>query len=253
MATVLPEYFSTLAPFRETFRGGRPILTYHCVGPRPRHARLKGMYLPTRWFRRQLNELRAAGFGSAWLDEVPGPAGGPAAVVLTFDDGCRNVRVHALPMLEEFGFRAVVFLVADLLGQTTEWQARAGGVAEPLMDEAEIRDWLAAGHRIGSHTCTHPWLTRLPPAAAREEITASRRKLEDRFGVLVRDFCYPYGDFDARVRDLVAEAGYQTAVTTLPGMNDPETPRLELRRWTARHPSRRLRHLWQRWRAAWKF
>lgn len=252
MDPVLPEYYSTLAPFRESFRRGRPILTYHSVGPRPRGVRLKGLYLPPRWFRRQMRELRAAGFASAWLDEVPGPDGGPPAVVLTFDDGCRNVRVHALPVLEEAGFHAVVFLVADLLGRTSEWQAWAGGVAEPLMDAAEIRDWLAAGHRIGSHTCTHPWLTRLAPAAAREEITASRRKLEDQFGVPVRDFCYPYGDYDARVRDLVAEAGYQTAVTTRPGLNGPETPRLELRRWTARYPSRRLRHLWQRWRAAWK-
>lgn len=253
MASALPEYYSTLASFGEAFRRGRPILTYHCVGPRPWGARLKGLYLPTRWFQRQLSELRAAGFVTAGLAEVSRPASEPPAVVITFDDGCRNVRVHALPVLEETGFRAVVFLVADLLGRTTEWQARAGGVAEPLMDEAEIRDWLAAGHAIGSHTCTHPWLTRLSPSAAREEITASRRKLEDRFGVPVRDFCYPYGDFDARVRDLVAEAGYRTAVTTRPGLNGPETPRLELRRWTARYPSRRLRHLWQRWRAAWKF
>ncbi len=242
-------YYTTLAPFRDLFRAGLPILTYHSLGPRPRGTRLKGLYLPVRLFHRQLRELRAAGFESAPLPASPAELKAPGRVVLTFDDGCRNVRQHGLPILHATGFRAVQYLVADLIGRTSEWQAREGGVAEPLMDEAEIREWLAAGHRIGSHTCTHPWLTRLPPARVREEISASRRKLEDRFGVPVLDFCYPYGDWNARVRDLVAEAGYRTAVTTEAGVNGPDADWLALRRLTARYASRRLKDLWQRLRA----
>jgi peptidoglycan/xylan/chitin deacetylase (PgdA/CDA1 family) len=250
MTAGLPSYYSALKPFRACFRAGLPILTYHSLGPRPRGARLKGLYLPTALFRRQLAELRAAGFATAPLPRGRLDAPATPQVVLTFDDGCRNVFEHGLPLLAETGFRAVQYLVADLLGRASEWQAREGGVAEPLMDAAQVREWLAAGHGIGSHTCTHPWLTHLPVARAREEITASRKKLEDLFGVPVPDFCYPYGDFDARIRDLVAEAGYQTAVTTLAGVNLPGADLLTLRRFTARYPSRRLKDLWQRWRAA---
>lgn len=250
MTDAWPSYYTSLAPFRAVFRDGLPILAYHCLGPRPRGVRLKGLYLDTRRFRWQLIELRAAGFESAPLPATPPAPGAPPRIVITFDDGCRNVWQHGLTVLQETGFRAVQYLVADLVGRTSEWQAREGGVAERLMDDAEVRDWLAAGHTIGSHTCTHPWLTRLPADRAREEITASRRKLEDRFGVPVLDFCYPYGDWNARVRDLVAETGYRTAVTTRAGVNGSDADLLALRRFTARYPSRRLKDIWERWRRA---
>jgi peptidoglycan/xylan/chitin deacetylase (PgdA/CDA1 family) len=111
-----------------------------------------------------------------------------------------------------------------------------------------VRLWLAAGHQIGSHTLTHPWLTRLSGPEAREQIVSSKKALEDFFGLPIRHFCYPYGDWDATVRDLVAEAGYETACTTQAGVNTPGTDRFALKRFTARYPSRNLKALWRRWR-----
>jgi len=54
-----PAYYCSLAPFQAWFEQGNPILTYHKLGPRPRHARLKGLYLPRALFARQLRELAA--------------------------------------------------------------------------------------------------------------------------------------------------------------------------------------------------
>jgi peptidoglycan/xylan/chitin deacetylase (PgdA/CDA1 family) len=124
----------------------------------------------------------------------------------------------------------------------------SGEAPEPLMDAGQVREWLAAGHQIGSHTLTHPWLTRLSPAAAREEIFASKKRLEDAFGVPVGHFCYPYGDWNPAVRDLVAEAGYRAACTTEPGLNTSGTDAFALRRFTARYPSRSLKAVWTRLR-----
>jgi peptidoglycan/xylan/chitin deacetylase (PgdA/CDA1 family) len=112
-----------------------------------------------------------------------------------------------------------------------------------LMDAAQVRDWLAAGHAIGSHSLTHARLTRLTVRDAREEIFASRKKLEDTFGVTVEHFCYPYGDWSEAVRDLVIEAGYRTACTTEFGVNTPATPPYALRRITVRRPTRTFRTL----------
>ena len=61
-------------------------------------------------------------------------------------------------------------------------------------------------------------LTEIPAARAREEIAASKKALEDRFGFAVKHFCYPYGEVSPAVRDTVAEAGFETAVTTVPGI-----------------------------------
>jgi peptidoglycan/xylan/chitin deacetylase (PgdA/CDA1 family) len=158
---------------------------------------------------------------------------------------------HGLEPLAENGFRAIQFLVAGFLGRRSEWQAQYGEVLEPLMDASQVREWLAAGHEIGAHTLTHPWLTRVSELEAREEIRGSRLRLEDLFGVPVRHFCYPYGDWNPAVRDLVQEAGFATACTVEFGVNAAATPHFELRRVTARYRSRNLRNLlgwlW-RWR-----
>jgi peptidoglycan/xylan/chitin deacetylase (PgdA/CDA1 family) len=242
-----PQYYSSLAPFADLFRQGRPILTYHHVGPRPRGARLKGLYVDSALFARQLEELKTAHFSTPVFSSAIAPAGKEQAnVFLTFDDGFRDVFQNALPSLRPKGFRAIQFLVADLLGQTNVWQQEAGDVSEPLMEEAQVRDWLAAGQEIGSHTSTHPRLTRLSLEVAREEIRASKKKLEDRFGVPIHHFCYPYGDWNPPVRDLVAEAGYLSACTTKVGLNQAGAPPFELKRFTARYPSRNLKALWAR-------
>ncbi len=244
----LPDYYSELGPFRAAFAQGNPILTYHKLGPAPARVRLKGLYVSTRLFSRQLAELRAAGYRSGSLAGAAGPRR-EKELVLTFDDGYVNVLRLGVGPLRENGFQAVQFLVADLLGRHNEWDVPMGEAPEPMMDAAQVRDWLAAGHDIGSHTLTHPFLSRLPASQAREEIVSSRKKLEDIFGRRIEHFCYPYGDWNAPVRDLVKEAGYATACTTQTGVNLPGDSPFELKRCTARYPSRRLKAIWARFRS----
>lgn len=240
MSGQVPAYYTALAPFRDLFERGNAILTYHKVGPRPRRTRIKGLYVSADLFARQVRELAGAGFANGALAACAGPRTG-RRIVITFDDGYTNVLRHALAPLAESNFQAIQFLVADLLGRRNEWDVPAGEAPEPMMDAAEVREWLAAGHDIGSHTLTHPWLTRLPREQAREEIAASRKKLEDLLGRPIAHFCYPYGDWNPVVRELVAEAGYRTACTTAPGINTPATDPFALCRFTARYRSRNWR------------
>lgn len=251
MSEPWPGYFTRLEPFRELFATGAPLLTYHKFGRRPPGVRLKGLYLPTRLLETQLSELSKAGLTTVGItDVIQSPPG--RAVGLTIDDGFRSVHQEALPALARHGCRATLYLVADRLGGWNDWEQAQGEVAAPLMNREEVREWLGAGHWIGAHTLTHPWLTRIPVSQAREEIGASRRRLEDWFQIPVTDFCYPYGDWNRAVRELVIEAGYRTAVTTDFGVNRGDTDRWSLRRVTARHRSRNFRSLvdwWRRWRS----
>jgi peptidoglycan/xylan/chitin deacetylase (PgdA/CDA1 family) len=240
-------YYHSLKPFRDVFESGNPILTYHKLGPRPAGVRLKGLYFGTKLFARQLAELHAVGFSSGSLTTCTSPRAG-RQIVITFDDGFENVLRHGLEPLAKSRFQAIQFLVADRLGRSNEWDLAVGEAPERLMDAAQIRDWLAAGHDIGSHTLTHPFLTQLSPAAAREEITASKHKLEDLFGRAVLHFCYPYGDWNEAIRELVMAAGYRTACTTDVGVNTPAESPFALKRFTARYPSRNLKAIWSRLR-----
>ena len=243
----LPLYYSRLAPFRETFRSGRPMLMYHHVRRAPSGARIKGLYVSPKLFARQLEELGGAGFQTPEYGRVgaPAAAGDNSQVFLTFDDGFVDVFENGLPLLRQHGFRSIQFLVADLLGKTNEWQQRQGDVVERLMDAGQIKEWLGAGQQIGAHTCTHPRLTQIPLAAAREEISASKKKLEDQFGIAIEHFAYPYGDWNEAIAAMVQEAGYRTACTTEPGINRMDSS-FALKRFTARYPSRNLKAIWAR-------
>lgn len=245
MSEVLPDYYSSLEPFRTIFARGNPILTYHNVGPRPGPVRLKGLYLSRKLFAGQLQELRDAGFRNGSLAECAGPHK-PGAIVITFDDGYANVLRHGLEPLAQTGFRAVQFIVAGLLGKKNEWDAATAEAPELMMDAIQIREWLAAGHEIGSHTLSHPWLTRVPLDRAREEIRSSKSQLEDLFSRPIEHFCYPYGDWNEAVRDLVMEGGYKSASTTQAGVNGANSSSFLLKRFTARYASRSLRTLWSR-------
>ena len=203
----LPSYYHTLEPFSDFFKTGVPVLTYHKVGRRPFGVRLKGLYVPPDRFATQMEELRQAGFTTVDLDQCGVADNSRNQVVITFDDGCRNVLENTLEPLRQNGFRAIQFIVVDLMGKTNEWDVRDGEVPEPLMSESEVRQWLAAGHSIGSHSLRHLRLTRLSVRDAREEILTSKKKLEDMFGVSIQHFCYPYGDWSPSVRDLVAKRG----------------------------------------------
>ena len=216
---------------RRLCASGVPVLTYHKIAEPPPQTTDPFLYASPRRFEEQLSALRRHNFQTVSLTAgLPRSGNADRSVAITFDDGCRNVLNHALEPLARHKFQAIQFLVSDFLGKKNEWDVAKGDVAEPLMDEAEIREWLAAGHEVGSHTATHRNLRHLSATEAREEIFGSKKSLEDRFGLAIKHFCYPYGSWNEAVRDLVADAGYQTACTMDFGVNTAASPRFELRR-----------------------
>ena len=78
---------------------------------------------------------------------------------------------------------------------------------------------------VGCHTLTHPRLSRVSRDEAARELTVSRTRLEERLGVNVRHLAYPYGYTGAagsREFTLARDLGFETAVTTRPGVLFPE-------------------------------
>ncbi len=240
----MPPFLSKAREIARLAAAGCPVLMWHKVAPIPWRARARALYVPPGMFRRLTRSL-----ASLPARTPPEAASGqPGGVCLTFDDGFAHLLGHALPALVAHKLTAIVFLVAGRLGGHNDWETREGEVREELLDAAQVREWLAAGQRIGAHSLTHPRLTRLAEADAREEVVGSRRRLEDAFGVPVTDFAYPYGDHDARVRALVAEAGYHTAATVEPALPTPGGDHLAmprfLVRWRRGNPLKALAARW---------
>jgi peptidoglycan/xylan/chitin deacetylase (PgdA/CDA1 family) len=107
---------------------------------------------------------------------------------------------------------------------------------------AEAREMQANGIEIGSHTMTHPILTKVSDERLRSELQESRSRLEEVLRRRIEQFCYPNGDHDERVRSEVALAGYRVAVTCVSGLNKRGDDPLTLRRI---HTERDLAHFAQ--------
>ncbi|MBI3756936.1 MAG: polysaccharide deacetylase family protein [Deltaproteobacteria bacterium] len=102
-----------------------------------------------------------------------------------------------------------------------------------MLSWEEVQTMSRAGIDFGSHTISHPILAKLPAKKVLEEIRESRTEIEQRLGKRVQTFAYPNGgrgDFDEFTKQVVREAGYLCAVTTVFGTNAAGSDPFELRR-----------------------
>ena len=206
---------------KEAGRNVLPILMYHNIAPAPPDLRVyRSLYVSPRKFARQMWLLQHFGYVglsvSAALPYLRGERQG-RVVVITLDDGYVDNLDAALPVLQDFGFSATVYMVSGSIGRFNGWDAQRLGIRKPLMSVGDLRRWNDAGMEIGAHTRTHPRLTRCTDAELQDEVHGCKADLEDRLGSAVTQFCYPYGDVDDRVAAVVREAGYAAATTTRRG------------------------------------
>ncbi len=189
-----------------------PILMYHYIRVNPNPADRLGFDLSVtpEDFNSQMdwlaghgyhpidfNDLRAYFAGQRPLPERP--------VIVTLDDGYRDLYTTAYPILRAHGFKAVAYIVSGFLG------------APNNVDRDQVRDMDAGGIEIAAHTVSHVDLTRVNDIELWHQLADCRAELEHLLGHPVVDFAYPAGRFNARAVAAVAAAGYLTATTTEPG------------------------------------
>jgi peptidoglycan/xylan/chitin deacetylase (PgdA/CDA1 family) len=145
----------------------------------------------------------------------------PKPIMITFDDGYRDVWGKASAVLARLHMPATAYIITD----------RISGRDPSFLTWGELRLLEERGITIGSHTVTHTELPLLDDAQALAELRDSRTTLEQHLGHPVQWFAYPAGREDARVRRLVGEAGYVLAVTTQPGAAQRADDPFELHRY----------------------
>jgi peptidoglycan/xylan/chitin deacetylase (PgdA/CDA1 family) len=178
------------------------VLTYHSVDESG-----SVLSISPRLFVEQMNVLHQLGIKVLPLSEVRNlvRSGGPTepVVVITFDDGFRSVYQDAFPVLERYGFPATVFLVTDYCGKANSWPGQPIYIERnALLEWGEIKEMSTKGITFGSHTRTHPDLTKISPRHAEEELTGSKKRIEDVTGCPVDTCAYPYGAYNTIVKQL---------------------------------------------------
>jgi peptidoglycan/xylan/chitin deacetylase (PgdA/CDA1 family) len=215
------------------------ILMYHKINDIPDNPTT----VPVELFDRQLERLGELGHSVVDLDTVldhytqgtPLPA---KAVLITFDDGYRDTFENALPVLEKYGFNAVIFIPVAYMDDDTplphETHLLTNGVCNRTLDWGLMRELDAAGVRVESHGIAHRPLAEVTLDEAVREIAVSKLELEERLGRPIRAYAYVKGSeahFHPVHESLLKQAGYEIAFTSISRINGPFTNPFRLGRY----------------------
>lgn len=182
-----------------------PVLMYHSISEDDSGS----MYVKPENFRRQMDFLEKAGYSVISLNElIEGTKAGRkfsyGTVVITFDDGFEDNYLEAFPLLVKHSFPATVFLITGYVGEK-----------DGYMNWDQVRLMMANGIGFGAHTRNHVYLPSVDDTAKLwEEVSGSKKDIEEATGTTVDHFCYPIGGFNGKIKNAVMKAGYKGACTT---------------------------------------
>lgn len=127
------------------------------------------------------------------------------SLAITFDDGYSNNLHVAAPIMQDLDLPFTLFIITDFVKSNKKG----------FLTINELKEISAFKNvDIGSHTVSHPHLTKLNDNEVMHELLDSKHFLEDLLGKSITLFSYPYGDYDIRIRNLVEAAGYKIARTS---------------------------------------
>jgi peptidoglycan/xylan/chitin deacetylase (PgdA/CDA1 family) len=122
-------------------------------------------------------------------------------IALTFDDGPSDYTATLLNYLASKNVKATFFVMGSKMGTKTA--------------KAVVKQASKAGHSIGVHTRSHPYLTTLSDANVRSEIQSTVDVIKATTGIAPTYFRPPYLDYDRRVHNIVTSMGYNTVMVGL--------------------------------------
>jgi peptidoglycan/xylan/chitin deacetylase (PgdA/CDA1 family) len=125
-------------------------------------------------------------------------------ILLTFDDGYGGHYEYAYPLLKKYNYPAVFAIHTSGVGVNAgrthvTWEQLRIMASDPLIT-------------ISSHSKTHPALTKISDKQLYKEVVESKEILEAKLNRSIIYFTYPYGNYDSRVKKIVASSGYLAAI-----------------------------------------
>jgi len=182
-----------------------PILTFHAV-----EDRRSVIAISPDVFRRGMARLHEFGYRSLSLTKVvdclrrsaPFP---DRSFAITFDDGYQSVYEEAFPLLDHYGMSATIFLTVGNKEIGNNAGRRPSREGRSMLTWTEIGEMRQRGIDFGAHTLTHQDLTRLSQSQIRTEVYDSKSIIEDKLGMPVTAFAYPYGRYDQQSYEIVSQ------------------------------------------------
>lgn len=126
-------------------------------------------------------------------------------VVITFDDGYKNIYDNAHPILKEFSFPYTIFINPPLIG-----------IVGYQLDWHQIKIMANEGASFANHGSQHSHMLTKNKSESEEswlrrsllEIETAETILKNNLGYSLKYFAYPYGEFDLKLKNLLRANGY---------------------------------------------
>ncbi|HOL23024.1 MAG TPA: polysaccharide deacetylase family protein [bacterium] len=186
------------------------ILAYHRVNP---FYKKDALTVSPENFRRQIEFLLKKGLKPVHPEKY---IKNPSSLLITFDDGYADNLWYALPVLKQLNIVPIIFLTVNYIGTDIIFSRYSDKEKDRFLNWKEVKEMSEAGVIFGSHSLSHPHLTQLNEKKLIEEVSLSKKIIEEKTGKEVLYFCYPYGDFNEKVIEKVKESGYKSAFVTPP-------------------------------------
>jgi len=233
---------ATAGPLLNRSRGAA-ILCYHSVSPDGPPF----LSITPELFRAQLETLTRRGYEGGGHADLAALAEGARPrrrlAFLTFDDGYLDNFTRAFPLLQEYRFRAIVFILPATVdgGGALDWpevddQRRAYPDVMRSLDWGMVEGMAEGGVEFGAHTVSHPHLPELDDDELMRELLEPRERILERLG-RCDSVAFPFGDWDQRVAAAAAAAGYRFAFT-MPRGAQGEASRMSIPRVAVDHRDR---------------
>lgn len=187
------------------------VLAYHAIGESRATDDPHLLFVSPEGFEAQMDFLarrrRVVPLADAVSESLPP---GKPTVAITFDDGYRSVLDYALPILEQHGFPATVFVPTAYIGDRNRWDEPLPHPLE-IMNADELRAADARGLSVESHGHAHIDLSSAPVDDAREDLSRSVAILEEVTGRHPRFLAYPFTAGSIGAQQAAAELRFDAA------------------------------------------
>ncbi|HHQ4645392.1 TPA: polysaccharide deacetylase family protein [Aeromonas veronii] len=244
----------------ETLRREMPVIMYHRFIEQDSEKGVHGTWMPITMFEKHLRLMKWLGYETLTFRDLADKGFihrlqyGKKYLMITADDGYQDNLTRMLPLLEKYGYKAVVYVVTG--EGYNRWDVEHPTNPDTkvsLMSGEQVKALAASGHvEIGGHTLTHPRLSKLPPEQQAHEIQENKRQLEALLGQQLLSFAYPYGDINESAKEQAIAAGYRFAVATNSGPKAMHQDPYQIRR-IAIFPRTDVFGLWRKIRGNYVF
>jgi peptidoglycan/xylan/chitin deacetylase (PgdA/CDA1 family) len=172
---------------------------YHAIGDGP-----NDLYLQTELFEQQIGYLSKNKYNFIDFEDLQKGVIPNKPIILTFDDGYKNLYDNAYPILKKYNAKATIFLISNFIGATGYLSTE---------EISQINDLVS----FQSHTVSHPDLRYESIESVNHQARASKETIQGLVKNKVIAFCYPSGKFNEEVIKITKKY-YNYGITIIPGI-----------------------------------